>query len=77
MWRLARPRSSTIRRCPAPDGGVLHTTLRASVQVNQCSAGDSAAYVRKAQNLDDVVVVSSLRTATCKVCTLVHTAFAG
>eukprot|EP00892_Ulva_mutabilis_P000154 jgi/Ulvmu1/10139/UM006_0093.1 len=33
---------------------------------NPCSAGDSAAYARQAPGLDDVVVVSSLRTATCK-----------
>ena len=51
--------------CTLVAGGAL-TGLNV-LQVQQCSAGDSAAYDRQAPSLDDVVVVSSLRTATCKV----------
>ena len=42
-------------------------TMPNNLQAVQCSAGDSAAYERLAPSLDDVVIVSSLRTATCKV----------
>ena len=46
-----------------------------NLQAAQCSAGDSAAYERLAPSLDDVVIVSSLRTATCKVRLYVHVMF--
>ena len=36
-------------------------------QAQTCSAGDSAAYERRASSADDVVVVSALRTAVTKV----------
>lgn len=31
-----------------------------------CAAGDSSAYERKGSSLDDVVIVSALRTPICK-----------
>ena len=37
------------------------------MQAQACLAGDSAAYERRASSLDDVVVVSALRTPMCKV----------
>ena len=37
-----------------------------SLQLNPTSAGDSAAYERRASSLDDVVIVSALRTPVCK-----------
>ena len=36
-------------------------------QAQACLAGDSAAYERRASGLDDVVVISALRTPMCKV----------
>ena len=36
------------------------------VQVNNTSAGDSAGYERRPASLDDVVIVSALRTAITK-----------
>jgi hypothetical protein len=35
--------------------------------LQECSAGDSAAYQRRNTNLDDVVIVSALRTPLTKV----------
>ncbi len=35
-------------------------------QMNPTSAGDSAPYERRASSLDDVVIVSALRTPICK-----------
>ena len=35
-------------------------------QGNACSAGDSAAYERRGGSLDDVVIISALRTPICK-----------
>jgi hypothetical protein len=37
--------------------------------LQECSAGDSAAYQRRNTNLDDVVIVSALRTPLTKVST--------
>ena len=39
----------------------------ANLQTQACLAGDSAAYERRASNLDDVVIISALRTPMCKV----------
>jgi hypothetical protein len=36
-------------------------------QASACSAGDSAAYERRASGMDDVVIVSALRTPITKV----------
>lgn len=47
-------------------------------QAQACLAGDSAAYERRASGLDDVVVISALRTPMCKVsnsCSKQTTAF--
>ena len=40
--------------------------VSASVQGNACSAGDSAAYERIGGSMDDVVIISALRTPICK-----------
>ena len=37
------------------------------MQASACSAGDSAAYERRASDMSDVVVVSALRTPITKV----------
>ena len=37
------------------------------LQSQQCAAGDSAAYARRNSTLDDVVIVSALRTPITKV----------
>lgn len=44
-----------LKRCTTP-------------QAVTCAAGDSSAYERKGSSLDDVVIVSALRTPICKVC---------
>ena len=36
-------------------------------QAQACLAGDSAGYERRASGLDDVVIISALRTPMCKV----------
>lgn len=36
-------------------------------QAQACLAGDSAAYERRASGMDDVVIISALRTPMCKV----------
>eukprot|EP01025_Chloroclados_australasicus_P044196 TRINITY_DN47692_c0_g1_i1.p1 TRINITY_DN47692_c0_g1~~TRINITY_DN47692_c0_g1_i1.p1 ORF type:complete len:192 (-),score=25.61 TRINITY_DN47692_c0_g1_i1:12-587(-) len=41
-------------------------TEQGQINAVPCAAGVTSAYVRSAPSLDDVVVVSSLRTATCK-----------
>lgn len=43
------------------------------MQAQACLAGDSAAYERRASSLDDVVVVSALRSPMCKVQHSIHT----
>lgn len=40
------------------------------VQTMNCSAGDSAAYERRGPALDDIVIVSALRTPITKVAAL-------
>lgn len=46
---------------------MLRLTLDIHLQTQACLAGDSAAYERRASNLDDVVIISALRTPMCKV----------
>lgn len=72
-WPAVQPGAAPGVPSPAEahgQGGATPLTLTAVVQRAACSAGDSAAYARQAPSLDDVVIVSSLRTATTKVCTL-------
>ena len=44
----------------------LSSPTSSPVQGNACSAGDSAAYERLGGSLDDVVIISALRTPICK-----------
>lgn len=47
-------------------GHLRQTDGSSSVQSQQCAAGDSAAYARRNSTLDDVVIVSALRTPITK-----------
>lgn len=46
---------------------MLLISCMACVCLQECSAGDSAAYQRRNTSLDDVVIVSALRTPLTKV----------
>lgn len=45
---------------------VAAPSQEAPVQAQACLAGDSAAYERRASGMDDVVIISALRTPMCK-----------
>ena len=47
--------------------GAYLSSIVLNLQTQACLAGDSAAYERRASNLDDVVIISALRTPMCKV----------
>ena len=52
--------------CP-PKSLLVADALVVDAQASTCSAGDSAGYLRRGSALDDVVVVSALRTPVTKV----------
>lgn len=46
--------------------GPSTSSIQNGIQTQACLAGDSAAYERRASHLDDVVIISALRTPMCK-----------
>ena len=63
--------TALIIQQPMIGGFCKFTVTVLFLQTQACLAGDSAAYERRASHLDDVVIISALRTPMCKVQTII------
>ena len=79
-WKLPPAKAPIVSLPPSLERNDLELTQLSSrppllflfsfnplLQSQQCAAGDSAAYARRNSTLDDVVIVSALRTPITKV----------